>query len=421
MSILNADARHIPLADETVQTVVTSPPYWGLRDYGIEDGIGLEDSPDAWAEQMVEVFREVRRVLRPDGTVWLNVGDTYSQGSHPGYQGSTSTTGRNVGQAEGTTLVRRADGLAPKQLVGLPWRLAFALQADGWWLRSDIVWSKPNPMPESVTDRPTKAHEYVFLLTKGPRYFYDADAVREAASPNTQSRGTKWLSGDMGKVAEPGSGVRSNSDFHRYMADLPASAGRNLRTVWTVPTQPFPEAHFATFPEALVLPCIRAGTSEKGACGECGAPWERVTEVERGNSVAGPKSQAKRDQGLVTAFSGYDDGSVAPRITTVGWQPTCDCPPHCPKEYTAEECPPWEECRHGVDYTPVPCLVLDPFCGSGTTGVVARKLGRRFVGLDLSEDYCRMARRRIRSEGRVQTKGSMKKLDPDRFEEVGLL
>lgn len=405
--ILNADARAIPLADEVVQTVVTSPPYWGLRDYGIKDGIGLEESPEAWVEQMVQVFREVRRVLRPDGTVWLNVGDAYcTMGGARTYHGIRAGRQDEPPRPEHTDPGKHGrwnrdyNGLKPKDLIGLPWRLAFALQADGWWLRSDVVWSKPNPMPESVTDRPAKAHESLFLLTKSPRYFYDADAVREEASPASIARinQSTFDQQEGGPKDYARTETNRNRSTRKTLENFAKNPGRNLRTVWTVPTQPFPDAHFATFPEALVLPCIRAGTSEKGACGECGAPWERVTERTAYGSRAGDGDPMVEgfQRNRMGGQHFWDNEYEPPRTT--GWQPTCD-----------------------HETGPVPCIVLDPFAGSGTTGIIARKLGRRFVGLDLSEDYCRMARRRIRAEGRVQTKGAMKKLDPDRYEEVGLL
>jgi len=243
------------LDDESVQCVVTSPPYWGLRDYGVEGQLGLESTPEEYVEKMVAVFREVRRVLRADGTLWLNMGDCYASGGAIGQQrvaGRPELPNAPSGwgkREEWGTVPTAVSGLKPKDLIGQPWRLAFALQADGWWLRSDIIWAKPNPMPESVTDRPTKAHEYIFLMTKAARYFYDADAVREDGARyqwNTQ----KFKGGDI--TRHPGSTCGSE------IADT--SIGRNLRTVWTIPTQPYPEAHFATFPTALPERCIRAGS-----------------------------------------------------------------------------------------------------------------------------------------------------------------
>ena len=261
------------LPDGFANTCVTSPPYWGLRDYGHDGQIGLEETPDAYVERMVAVFREVRRVLRDDGTLWLNLGDSYAGGSSSGTVNNETSTlgGGKATQAAAASVVHaRKHGLKPKDLVGIPWRVAFALQADGWYLRSDIIWHKPNPMPESVTDRPTKAHEYVFLMSKSPRYYYDADAIKERAT---------------------------NDD-----------TGRNKRSVWTVTTRPFSGAHFACYPPDLIKPCIAAGCPEGG-------------------------------------------------------------------------------------------IVLDPFFGSGTTGMVAESLGRRWFGIELNPEYEPLIRQRTAQRG----------------------
>jgi DNA modification methylase len=374
------------LEPESVQCVVTSPPYWGLRDYGIEGQLGLEQTPEQYVERMVEVFREVRRVLRDDGTVWLNLGDSYST-IPSGQQGKPSATFHG-GRADPWTATARRDrrgGLKPKDLVGIPWRVAFALQADGWWLRSDIIWAKPNPMPESVTDRPTKAHEYVFLLTKSARYYYDADAVREPVSLLSVEVHSRYKQGGsaLGPKAgiargDSGSGIRNGKD-----RDL--EAGRNLRSVWNIATESFPEAHFATFPKKLVTPCIKAGTSEKGCCQQCGRPWERVrSEVVTGERHVSPKDAAGHEARGATSFSSsrlhsqYFDYDRQ----THGWEPGC-------AQHTLEQ----EEC------IAVPCTVLDPFCGSGTVGVVALREGRSFIGIDLNPTYVEMARRRIYNDG----------------------
>ena len=256
----------------SVQTCVTSPPYWGLRDYGVDGQIGLEETPDAFLAELVDVFRSVWRVLRDDGTLWLNLGDSYAAargGTHQpaetlagGKGGKTNSGGRvNRGRIDGKNPTRNARliGLKHKDLIGIPWRVAFALQADGWYLRSDIIWSKPNPMPESVTDRPTKAHEYVFLMTKRPRYFYDADAIREnhARVWDAETNGGSLCGTDGRDRAVIGGHGRADRG-----KTVPNPAGRNKRTVWTIPTQPYSEAHFATFPEALVVPCVLAGSRE---------------------------------------------------------------------------------------------------------------------------------------------------------------
>jgi DNA modification methylase len=231
-----------------VQTCVTSPPYFGLRDYGVEGQIGLEPTPAEYVERMVDVFRAVRDVLADHGTLWLNLGDSYASGGRKA---------RDPGKSKlhpAFTLFRPDDGDAkPKDLLGIPWRVAFALQADGWYLRSDIIWSKPNPMPESVTDRPTKAHEYLFLLAKSERYYYDAASIKERATD------TGRLSGIYGRD-EPAEARPPGSSARRLARIDYSSRGRNKRTVWTVPPQPFPGAHFATFPRALIEPCILAGS-----------------------------------------------------------------------------------------------------------------------------------------------------------------
>lgn len=587
------------LPDGCVHCCVTSPPYWGLRDYGVDGQLGLEPTPEAYCQRMVEVFREVRRVLRDDGTLWLNVGDSFAAGGgySPGAPSnvSGSKSARGAGNGDAKTGARTAPpGLKPKDLVGIPWRLAFALQADGWYLRSDIVWSKPNPLPESVTDRPTNIHEYVFLLTKRDRYYWDATAVREASAT-----GDKRRPHAPGTVDNRGDGYDRGGGSKRAAGD---TATRNIRDVWTIPTEAFngtnfvvgyvdhrgtfrrrspdcpihglpqqhglsgpeqvfcdgqsdclatrnpridsgravtqpafdvpkescrtmqasgtdddlprlstaessthdsrpcmpkrpfhsagtppsPETkqdcslhedsptampsssgtsrtdhapsscprdtasaqtacgksgtpllcdfseqpqhtaesntlggsasgetetcstqspghnactpgsfpysndttkkctctggkvdHFAVMPTALVEPCIKAGTSERGCCPQCGAPWQRVVERKGSKSKAVGKSQAKRDVGLATAFSGYDDGSSAPTFATLGWVPTCKC--------------------DGGD--PQPCVVLDPFFGAGTVGVVAKRLGRHYIGIELNSEYAAIAKRRIANDG----------------------
>ena len=323
--LIQADARQIPLADNSVDCVVTSPPYWGLRDYGVAGQLGLEPLHDCqgwatgehcgecWVCQMLAVFREVHRVLKPWGTCWVNLGDSYSDGGH----GTTTFRRDRAGVLpEGRW---KSAVLRPKNLVGIPWRFALAMQADGWWLRSEIIWAKPNPMPESVKDRPTKAHEQVFLLAKNPRYFYDQEAVREPAKGQnihdltgpgyqapgqTAHTGTRhprvqgWASEGPHTARAHQRGTKghdSGQDSTEKITYSP-SGWRALRSVWAISPQPLPEAHFATFPEALAGRCILAACPSGG-------------------------------------------------------------------------------------------VVLDPFVGSGTTCLVAAKLGRRGVGLDLSMAY----------------------------------
>ena len=292
------------LPDQSVNTCVTSPPYWGLRDYGMPGQLGLELTPEEYVANMVGVFRQVKRILRDDGTLWINLGDSYAGGSR---------------------------SLKPKDLVGIPWMVAFALRADGWYLRSDIIWSKPNPMPESVTDRPTKAHEYLFLLSKSANYHYDHESIREPAaessiqrwSQNVESQegshranGGAKINGTMKAVGGPrrgdkqrghGRGHNGFNDRWDQMTKEEQSFGRNKRSVWTVATKPFPEAHFATYPPELIEPCILAG---------------------------------------------------------------------CPKGGT----------------------VLDPFFGAGTTGLVADRLQRNCIGIELNPQYVEIAERRLKKE-----------------------
>jgi DNA modification methylase len=238
------------LPDQSVNMCVTSPPYFGLRDYGHDGQIGLEATPDAFVARLVEVFREVRRVLRDDGTLWLNLGDSYSTESKWG--GSTSgkaAAGIHGAGGGGRTKVRH--GIPDKNLLGIPWRVAFALQADGWYLRQDIIWHKPNPMPESVRDRCTKAHEYLFLLSKSDRYFFDGDAIKEPAAESSLSRLAQNIEAQAGSTRVPG---KTNGTMKAVGGDM-----RNRRSVWTVTTKPFKGAHFATFPPDLIEPCILAG------------------------------------------------------------------------------------------------------------------------------------------------------------------
>jgi DNA modification methylase len=278
------------LEPKSIQCCVTSPPYYGLRDYGCEGQIGLESTPESYVEKLVAVFREVRRVLADDGTLWLNLGDSYNGSGGAGWdyndgglkEGQPKYPGRNI------------HALKPKDLIGIPWRVAFALQDDGWYLRQDIIWAKPNPMPESVTDRCTKSHEYIFLLTKSARYYYDNEAVKEETLTfdlSNRDRDLTRLNNTPGRTRM--AGLKTN----QYEM-------RNRRSVWSVTTQPYKEAHFATFPEEIPRTCILAG-SKKGD------------------------------------------------------------------------------------------TILDPFSGAGTTGVVAEKLNRKYIGIELNPQYTKMAEDRI--------------------------
>jgi DNA modification methylase len=383
VKLINADvlAGLAMLPDESVHCCVTSPPYWGLRDYGVEGQIGLEPTIEEFVARMVEVFREVRRVLRGDGVLWLNLGDTYagsnhgsavSQESFDKLQGNphipVSKGGKRATSQKLDKCPAVPSGLKPKDLCGVPWRVALALQADGWYLRSDIIWAKPNPMPESCTDRPTTAHEHIFLLTKSAKYFYDAEAVREKLSEATlqrdkSPRGRKQNGGGSEISMQ---GIAYTQELGNMQSN---PSGRNLRSVWTIATAPFPSAHFATFPPAIPERCIKAGTSERGCCPKCGSPWLRVVEKRVVDYSPSPRSSGNRDR------NDAEDGRTT-TTTTTGWTPTCAC--------DAGEA--------------IPCTVLDPFGGAMTTSLVAAKLGRDSISIELNPSYVEMGRKRITGE-----------------------
>jgi DNA modification methylase len=365
------------LGAESVHCCISSPPYWGLRDYGAEGQLGLEKTPEEHVSAMVAVFGEVRRVLRSDGTLWLNYGDSYAtQRNDHDWLGSGASAKKGW----------HGGDLKPKDLVGMPWRVAFALQAAGWYLRSDIIWHKPNPMPESVTDRPTSAHEYLFLLAKSPRYFYDADAIREAAQPEDQSRrGSGGGYGSAQTLAMGGGPKASHAGTN--------PAGRNKRTVWTVATQPYSGAHFATFPPKLITPCVMAGTSERGCCSSCGAPWVRVVKRKGYDDGTSRGYTRLADERTVTARdTGRKDGFTRPprnagrSIETTGWRPSCKC--------SVEVAPAGR-----LPHPPEPCTVLDPFGGSGTVAEVCEALGRRWVLIELNPEYEPLIRQRTAQRG----------------------
>lgn len=353
------------LPAKSVHCVVTSPPYYGLRDYGVDGQIGLEETPDAYVQRMVEVFRQVHRVLRDDGVVWLNLGDTWA--ANRSYQ-AIDNKHIDVGNHRGSKV---PPGIKAKDLIGIPWMVAFALRTDGWYLRSDVIWAKPNPMPESVRDRPTKAHEYIFLLTKSAKYFYDAEAIKEPAKQHTGKAAMFARSGAVADHVLPG----QNAAVHRSgrTDKVDAVNGRNKRSVWAVSPKPYKGAHFATFPPDLIEPCILAGTSQHGVCSDCGAPWERIVEVVGRERQRWAKGAAVVDAqyGSVGKTSVLATAEIAIK-QTVGWQPTCTCGTEC-----------------------VPATVLDPFSGSGTTGMVALRHGCNYIGVDLNPAYNDMAHERI--------------------------
>ncbi len=386
------------LPSGSVNCVATSPPYWGLRDYGTgrwrggdpgcdhvmapgaatgnkgnvttvpyrdvcgkcgavrEDGqLGLEATPEAYVARLVEVFGEVRRVLRHDGVCFLNLGDSYS--ASRSYQ-VPDTKGRHVGNNMRAVV---PPGLKPKDLCGIPWRVAFALQADGWWLRNDIIWAKKNPMPESVTDRFSSTHEHVFLLTKAARYWFDLDAVREELKYPDRT----YIQPEGHKTAElSAQGNRTTGGLHDGRETYANPLGKNPGDVWRIATKPTPYAHFATWPPDLVERMILAGCPPK-VCAGCGEPWEHRVETVRPAKDA----PSYRDP----ATQSWTQGSA--QKEDLGYHPAC-------------KCQQWS-CKSQ------PGLVLDPFAGSGTTTQVARKLGRRSIGIELNADYEAVMRDRL--------------------------
>jgi len=384
------------LPDASVHCCVTSPPYWGLRDYGHDGQIGLEATPEAYVARMVEVFREVRRVLREDGTLWLNLGDSYG-GPAGNNQGGMSAIGGGQKTNNGAIFSGRscAAGTRAKDLVGIPWRVALALQADGWYLRQDLIWHKPSPMPESVQDRCTKAHEYVFLLTKSERYYYDADAVREPLKAGgDHDRPRRFDS--FGQTSK-GSDVRFRADGVTPVRDKghvmqSNPAGRNRRSVWTVTTKPYSGAHFAVMPPDLVEPCIKAGCPEQ-CCSVCGSPWVRIVERNRVMRHELPVGDPNYRPGRYTSKAGGADeysnggGQAFSFSSTKGWAPSCDC--------QRMMCDAVMMGDHGVAVSTIPGTVLDPFAGSGTTLAVAAELGRSGIGCELNPAYIELAEQRI--------------------------
>jgi len=463
------------LPDNSVQMCVTSPPYWGLRDYslcncaikrssefeasnltggqfdpadkrcrlqprsdclkcggtgkiiGTEDQIGLESTPEEYIDKISTVFREIKRILRPDGILWLNLGDSRagSGGEHTDNSGQSGIGVKDRGRVGVGIGQKKISNLKPKDMIGIPWRVAFALQAGyskckicgkelrtdlwpvwegirscpnckitdydslietekGWYLRQDVIWSKPNAMPESVNDRCTQAHEYIFLLSKSRKYFYDNEAVKEIAEydgrKDTRMKGSaKYADGfnpvdSFQSIEIVGHERWEKNEFGEYL--------KNRRSVWTVPTKAYNEAHFATYPEKLVEICVKAGTSEKGCCSICGAPWERVVErmTPTSKSNYGELNNIAKSKGMLgsggRSRSGLDQKSEEEKnatYKTVGWKQTC-------------------KCQGGKIYQ---CTVIDPFGGAGTTALVANKLSRNAISLEVNKQYCQIQYDRI--------------------------
>lgn len=373
------------LADSQFDCVPTSPPYWGQRDYGFEGQIGMEKTLAEHIQKLVEVFREIRRVLKPTGVVWLNYGDNFASAVNGRSAADTKAAGNDdrthrdkpmTGMGEtglqGFGVIKNGD------LIGAPWALAFALRADGWYLRQCNIWSKPNPKPESAKNRPSTSHEYIFMLTKSRQYFFDMEAVKEPAASASR------------KDIKARKRTPSHAPGHAPEGvPFAASSKRHLRSVWNIKVQPFPEAHFATFPENLAEIMIRASCSEGGCCATCGMPALRVTEKGEPDREW-QKACGGDDNGDYSGESTKDYAAAGPAVesasdlkrrvlagmvtrTTIGWKRTCSCPP----------------------YPNVRPLVLDPFGGSGTVGLVATQLGCDAVLIEANPEYAEIALRRI--------------------------
>ncbi len=360
------------LDDQSINTCITSPPYWGLRNYNDEEKqLGMEDTPEEFVENLVKVFREVKRVLRNDGTVWLNLGDSYGQQKGKGFnanakEGYIVSRRKELQKKQGNINVKT--NLPPKNLIGIPWRVALSLQQDGWYLRQDIIWHKPNPMPESIKDRCTKAHEYIFLLSKRPKYYFDNEAIKEDCVGKDER---KWAdsyekAGSI-KQGETNANIKRTK---RYSKD--GSFKRNKRSVWTVTTKPFKGAHFATFPMDLIEPCVLAACPEK-ICVACNKPYVRAMQRPKQLEVERNKRSGLDDRKVGGVLDKQNKEN--PPID-LGVQKQCDCETN--------------ETKSGV--------VLDPFAGSGTTGIVAASSDRDATLLELNEDYIKLALDRMKSK-----------------------
>ena len=303
--IVNADALKLPIADKVVQCCITSPPYYGLRDYGVTGQLGLEPTPEEYVANLVSVFREVWRAMKDDGTLWVNLGDSYASGGSGGYSDKSTLSGFTSQTTKGrimnaTSVQRKAtDGMKHKDLIGIPWMVAFALRADGWYLRSDIIWSKPNPMPESVTDRPTKAHEYLFLLTKNAKYYYDNEAIKEDAIFAEEKRA------GLGRLHYRGKREGQEGTGQENFVSIVDK--RNRRTVWEIATQPTSYAHFATFPEKLVEPCILAGSR----------PGDLILDPFSGSGTTGRVAIRHNRRYIGTELNYQYIAEIAPKRLTV--------------------------------------------------------------------------------------------------------
>jgi DNA modification methylase len=455
VDLKSGDVRQVlkSIPDNSVHCVITSPPYFGHRTYGIvpqiwgdicpycnhkwrvsikpgvsggiaskkvhikgtenfqivpdsEYGVcnlcgavkcelGQEPTPELFVQHLVEVFREVKRVLRPDGTLWLNLGDSYSSGK---CGRADSGSGGKFGGPRIEPKPRKApEGMRSKNLMGIPWRVALTMQEDGWNLRSDIIWAKGmswdteaqqygefigNPMPESMKTRPAKAHEHIFLLTKSDKYYFDMEAIKEPQQNTSIARQKRGISNHHKMIdGAPGQTPHSMSQPRQHDPDRQTLMMRNCRDVWSVRpgetdvwaicSKGFEGAHFAAMPQTLAKYMVLAGTSEKGCCPKCGTPWKRI--IDRKRISTRPGLNSKIYEHTSDEVGNRDPQRHVTKTTTIGWEPGCDC---------------------GVETT-IPCTILDPFVGSGTTCLVARELGRSSIGIDLNDEYLEMARQRL--------------------------
>lgn len=369
------------LPDNSVHAIVTSPPYFALRDYGVAGQMGLEASPAEYVAGMVRLLRELRRALHPSGTCWVNIGDSYNafngnRGASKSLSAKTDEAVPTVPGGSGLTV----KGLKNKDRLMIPARLALGLQEDGWYLRDEIVWHKPAPMPSSVRDRTTCAHEMIYLLTKSPRYFYDAEAIAEKASSFQRQDSLRGDRREDSLEMAAGGVMRGKAvkDCYEYPT-------RNKRSVWRVTSKPFKGAHFATFPPKLILPCVLAGTSERGVCPACGEPWARVVKKDR--KATRPGAETKVTAKIVS----HEENRKA-----MGWNKPSGVGNRDPKRHcTVTETVGWAagcECDAGE---PIPAVVCEPFVGSGTTLAVAVERKRRAVGCELNPKYLPLIERRM--------------------------
>lgn len=413
--------------NDFIDCCITSPPYWCLRDYGVKGQLGLEKTPEEFITKLADIFDEVKRIMKPTGTFWVNIGDSYANNGSGGYG---KTVGRDKSTLQGKmppigtmiTTKKIPLLLKPKDLVGIPWMLAFELRRRGWYLRQEIIWNKPNPMPESVTDRCTKSHEQIFLFSKSKKYYFDVEAIKTTVK--SEHKNINGAPGQpkhsmnqprLNKKFRPNGIVRdrlldydskekklrpntSRGEFEKE-SYIPEPSGKaNKRSVWTVPTQSFKEAHFATFPEKLIEPCVLAGTSEHGCCSECGKPYERIVEKETafqsgsgkakipmGWHQSGSLRHASKDVRInsgknvdsIQSNSGEYDIRMGPvnSSKTTGWKSTC-------------------KCKSKIK----PPIVLDPFMGAGTTAMLSKKKMRDYIGIELNKKYISIAEKRLYKE-----------------------